>query len=42
MKDRSGLRDRMKNKKIWCESRKGIQAGKEICLALKLSYRTHL
>lgn len=42
MKDRSGLRDRMKNKKTWCESMKGIQAGKEICFELKLSYRTYL
>lgn len=42
MKDRSELRDRMKSKKTWCESMKGIQAGKEFCLALKLSYRTHL
>ena len=42
MKERCGLRDRIKKKKTWCESKKGIQAGKEICLALKLSYRTHL
>ena len=30
IKERSGLRDQMKNKKIRCESREGIQARKEI------------
>ena len=42
VRERSGLRDRMKNKKIRCESRKIIQARKKICLPLKLIYRTYL
>ena len=42
MKDRSELRDRMKSKKTWCESMKGIQAGKEICWEWKLRNRAHL
>ena len=37
------MRDSLiKNKKLRSESRKGIQARKEICLPLKLIYRTYL
>ena len=42
MRKRSGLRDRMKNNKIRCESREGIQVRKEIHLPFKLIYRTYL
>ena len=42
VRERSGLRDRMKNKKIRCESRKGIQVKQKIYLPLKLIYRTYL
>ena len=42
VRERSGLRDQMKNKKIRCERRKDIQAEKKPCLPLKLIYRTYL
>ena len=42
VRERSGLRDRMKNKKIRCESRKGIQVKKKIYLPMKLIHRTYL
>ena len=36
VRERSGLRDRMKNKKIRCKRRKDIQAEKKPSLPLKL------
>ena len=42
VREHSGLRDRMKNKKIRCERRKDIQVNLYKKIPLKLIYRTYL